>query len=67
MLEYLRGKVHTLEAIDKNDVSIDTSHYLTDKTSLPSKILVKPRILVELIAGNLDTQDGLVNGADGTF
>ena len=28
---------------------------------------MKPGILVELIASNLDTQDGLVNGVDGTF
>jgi len=34
---------------------------------LPSKILVKQNVLVELYVGNYNIEDGLVNGADGAF
>jgi hypothetical protein len=35
--------------------------------SLHYEILVKKKMLMKLCAGNYETSDGLVNGADGDF
>lgn len=67
ILDYLPMTLYVLEAIDHTDTTIDITPYHVEKTTLPTTIFVKQGILIELIAGNLDTQDGLVNGADGIF
>ena len=67
MLEYVPTTMHMLEAIDHKDITIEKSGYQIKRTTLPAKILVKQGILVELIAGNLDIEDGLVNGTNRIF
>jgi hypothetical protein len=67
MLDFLPTKLYVFEAIDEINSQIENFHHQVEKSTLSTMIYLKPGILVELIAGNLDTQDGLVNGADGIF
>lgn len=67
MPDYLRTKLHVFEAIYKKDTPVDNISYQVDKSSLPNMIYLKEGSLVELITWNLNTRDGLVNGADGIF
>jgi hypothetical protein len=67
MLDYFPTQLYIFEAIDSKDMPTDPNHFQVERSSLPSIIYVKPGILIELIAGNLDVHDGLVNGADGIF
>ena len=67
MLDFLPTKLYVFQALDKIDSHIDTVQYQVQKTSLPTILQLKLGILVELIANNLDMQDGLVNDADGVF
>ena len=67
MLNYLPTQLYIFEEIDRKDMLIDLDHFQVERSSLPSIIYVKPRILIELIVGNLDVHDGLVNGVDSIF
>lgn len=67
MLTFFHTTLYVLEAIDQKDIPLDMNEYQNEKTSLPTTILLKLGILVELIAGNLDTEDGLGNDADRIF
>ena len=57
MLDYLPTKLCVFEAIDKKDTLVDSLNFQVDKSSLPNTIYLKEGALVEIIAGNLDTQD----------
>ena len=46
---------------------MDKSSYKNDEVDLPNEIVLKQDMLVELIGGNVATDDGLVNGAEGIF
>ncbi|XP_059070801.1 uncharacterized protein LOC131860407 [Cryptomeria japonica] len=67
MLTKLPGETIVLNALDEQETNIDTIRLYDHTTTLPSEIHVKPNILVEIYAGNYNTQDGLVNGSDGIF
>ena len=67
MSKFLPCQLYIFEAIDHGGFQIDNNQYQVDKSLLPTIIYLKLEILVELIASNLDTHDGLVNGADGIF
>ena len=67
MLDYLLAQLYIFEAIDRKDTPIEPYHFQVERSSLPSIIYVKPGILIELIARNLDVHDGLVNEVDGIF
>ena len=64
MLIYLPTQLYIFKEIDRKDMLIDLDHFQVERSSLPSIIYVKPRILIKLIVGNLDVHDGLVNRAD---
>lgn len=67
MLSLTKGEQIMLVAIDNYELP-GSSYFAFDKTiSLPSTITVKQNMLVELYAGNYNTNDGLVNGAEGIF
>lgn len=67
MLSLTEGEQITLLAIDNYETP-GSSYFAFDKEiSLPSTITVKQNMLVELYAGNYNTSDGLVNGAEGIF
>lgn len=67
MLSLTEGEQITLLAIDNYETP-RSSYFAFDKAiSLPSTITVKQNMLVELYAGNYNTSDGLVNGAEGIF
>lgn len=67
MLDLLPGIICMLEAIDEAESHANNFNTQTQKSSLPTVLYLKIGILVELIGANLDTQDGLVNGANGVF
>ena len=67
MLDLLPTKLYVFQALDEIDSHIDNVQYQVQKISLLVVLYLKLRILVELIANNLDMQDGLVNGVDGVF
>jgi len=54
----------------KNDIAIKTlniGHCNNTKMQFPITILLTHNILVELIGGNYDIKDGIVNGVEGIF
>ena len=67
MLSLTHGEQIVLNAKDEHE-TMGTNFYAYEKTIvLPSKIFMKKYMSVELYAGNYNTQDGLVNGAEGIF
>ena len=67
MLSLTKGEQIMLVAIDNYEI-LGLSYFAFDKAiSLPSTITVKQNMLVELYAGNYNTNDGLVNGVEGIF
>lgn len=67
MLTKLPGDTIVLHALDEQETNTNTIRLYDHTTTLPPQIHVKPNILVEIYAGNYNTQDGLVNGYDGIF
>ena len=67
MLSQVDEELITLEAIDELEDSEENFATYDKTVILPSRILVKRNILVELFAGNYNIEDGLVNGVDGAF
>lgn len=67
MLQFLSTKLFILDAINEKETLVENTHFQLEKSTLPTTIYVNPRILVEIIGGNLDTKHGLVNGVDGVF
>jgi hypothetical protein len=66
MLSLVDGGQITLSAIDEHG-SIAKCFAFQKTRSLPSTIIVKRNMLVELYAGNYNTDDGLVNGVEVIF
>ena len=67
MLSLVKEKLLVIEAIDELE-SYQEPMLTYEKTiTLPTRILVKQNMLVELYAGNYNIEDGLVNGVDGIF
>jgi hypothetical protein len=54
-----------INAIDEEEENHDNVPYHQHTTTLPSQLVIKLNMLVEIYACNYDSQDGLVNGADG--
>ena len=67
MLTQADGELICLEAIDQQECSNKNFMCYEKYISLPSQILLKSNMLIELFAGNYNIEDGLVNGADGIF
>ena len=59
-------KLSSMQFIDEEEDNHanDPSHL--HMASFPSQTIIKLNMLAEIYAGNYDSQDGLVNGADGT-
>ena len=59
-------KLSSMQFIDdeEDNHANDPSH--PHIASFPSQTIIKLNMLAEIYAGNYDSQDGLVNGADGT-
>lgn len=66
MLDLLPTKLYGFKAINK-DTLVDNIDFQVDKSSLPNMIYQKDWALADLITRKLDTQDGLVNSANGIF
>jgi len=67
MLSLTAGEQIMLTVIDNYEMA-RSSYFAFDKAiSLPSIVTVKQNMLVELYARNYNTNDGLVNGAEGIF
>ena len=62
---------HIIQCIDKRHKTCSKKIKIPlspkDTGDLHTCLLLKPTMLVELCAGNIDILDGLVNGADGVF
>ena len=67
MLSQVDEELIILQAIDEVANNQENFPAYEKTVTLPSKILVKRNILVELYAGNYNIEDGLVNGADGAI
>ena len=67
MLSQVDEELIILQAIDGVENNQENFPAYEKTTTLPSKILVKRNILVELYARNYNIEDGLVNGADGAM
>lgn len=65
MLSIVPGNEIVINAIDDEEENHGNTTSHLNTASLPSQILLKLNMLVEIYAGNYDSQDGLVNGADG--
>jgi len=57
----------TLSTIGKYGSTKANCFSFENKISLPSTIIIKQNMLVELYAGNYNTNNGLVNGVEGVF
>ncbi|XP_059077054.1 uncharacterized protein LOC131876217 [Cryptomeria japonica] len=67
MLSIIPGELIVLNAIDEQEENNNAICLYNHTTALPTQINLKPNILVEIFAGNYNTQDSLVNGSDGIF
>jgi exonuclease III len=65
MLSLMPGNELLINAIDEEEENHGNVPYHQHTTTLPSQLVIKLNMLVEIYACNYDSQDGLVNGADG--
>jgi hypothetical protein len=65
MLMLMPGKEIIINAIDENEENNGNFPTHQHTAILPSHLLIKLNMLVEMYACNYDAADGLVNGADG--
>ena len=54
-----------INAIDEDEENYSNVPYHSHMVVLPPRLVLKLNMLVEICVGNYDSQDGLVNGADG--
>jgi len=67
MLSLTKGEQILLAAIDNYEIPGSRYFSFDKEISLPSTITVKQYMLVELYTGNYNSNNGLVNGAEGIF
>jgi hypothetical protein len=65
MLLLMPGNEILINAIDEEEENHGGVSYHQHTTTFPSQLVIKLNMLVEIYACNYDSQDGLVNGADG--
>jgi len=65
MLMLMPGNEILINAVDENEENNDNFPTHQHTTILPSQLVIKLNMLVEMYACNYDAPDGLVNGADG--
>jgi len=65
MLSVVRGDEIVIDAIDYEEENHGNIPSHAHIATLPSQIVLKFNMLVKIYAGSYDSQDGLVNGADG--
>lgn len=54
-----------INAVDNLEQNHGNVNFHFHTTTLPSQIVLKLYIVIEIYVGNYDSQDGLANGADG--
>lgn len=67
MLLLVKSDPFTINSFDRTTHSLETNNYNIKKMCLPTRIVLKQNMLVELIGASYAINDGLVNGADGIF
>jgi len=65
MLTLMPGNEILINAIDETEENNDNFPRHQHTANLPSQLVIKLNMLVEMYAYNYDAPDGLVNGADG--
>jgi exonuclease III len=65
MLLLIPGNEISIKAIDEEEENHGNVSYHQHTTTFPSELVIKLNMLAEIYACNYDSQDGLVNGADG--
>jgi exonuclease III len=65
MLSIMPGNELLINAIDEEEENHGNVPHHQHTSTLPSQLVIKLNMLVEIYACNYDSQDGLVNGADG--
>ena len=65
MLLAMPGNEIVIDAIDEDEENHSNVSYHSHMAVLPPRLVLKLNMLVEICAGNYDSQDGLVNGANG--
>jgi hypothetical protein len=65
MLSIMPGNELLINAIDEEEEYHGNVPHHQHTSTLPSQLVIKLNMLVEIYACNYDSQDGLVNGADG--
>jgi hypothetical protein len=65
MLSIMLGNELLINSIDEEEEYHGNVPHHQHTSTLPSQLVIKLNMLVEIYACNYDSQDGLVNGADG--
>ena len=65
MLSIFPGDEIVVNAIDNLEENHGNVHFHVHTSTFPLQIVLKLNMLVEIYVGNYDSQDGIVNGADG--
>lgn len=65
MLAIFLGQEIVINVVDQEEENHDNFPSHLDTTTLPLEIIMKLNILVEIYTGNYDSQDVIINGADG--
>jgi hypothetical protein len=67
MLSIVNEELVILDVIDEHEIYRDTMVTYEKAIALPTRILLKRNMLVELYDRNYNIEDRLVNGVDGIF